>query len=154
MASNTSGMDATTWANTVDHAFFIILNVGMGGSWPGSPASATQSGAPMLVDYVHVYTTDGIPTPTTPHPLTITHLNSYRYLAYLYSYLYFTYLYSYLYLTYIYANLRLYHRNLLHEVPPIVAQVLLYPGLNPVAGQQVMSSCTTRFQVPHNKMSI
>ena len=59
VASNASGMDATTWANTVDHAFFIILNVGMGGSWPGSPTSATQSGAPMLVDYVHVYTTGG-----------------------------------------------------------------------------------------------
>jgi beta-glucanase (GH16 family) len=57
--SNTSGMDATTWANTVDHGFFIILNVAMGGSWPGSPTSATQSGAPMLVDYVHVYTTGG-----------------------------------------------------------------------------------------------
>ncbi len=54
--SNTSGMDATTWANAVDHGFFIILDVAMGGSWPSSPTSATQSGAPMLVNYVHVYT--------------------------------------------------------------------------------------------------
>ncbi len=68
--SNTSGMDATTWANAVDHGFFIILNVAMGGSWPGSPTSSTQSGAPMLVDYVHVYTTSGSSTPTpTPTPI-------------------------------------------------------------------------------------
>jgi beta-glucanase (GH16 family) len=56
VASNTSGMDATTWANAVDHEFFIILNVAMGGDWPGNPNASTTSGAPMLVDYVRVYT--------------------------------------------------------------------------------------------------
>jgi hypothetical protein len=64
--SDTSGMDATTWANTVDHSFFIILNVAMGGNWPGNPTAATQS-APMLISYVHVYTIGG-PPPTTPTP--------------------------------------------------------------------------------------
>ncbi len=73
--SNTSGMDATTWANAVDHGFFIILNVAMGGSWPGSPTSSTQSGAPMLVDYVHVYTTSGSSPPT---PIPTSHLWLYR----------------------------------------------------------------------------
>lgn len=74
---DSSSMDATTWANAVDHSFFIILNVAMGGVWPGSPSSATQSGAPMLIDYVHVYTKNGTSTPTpttttTPIPTTTT----------------------------------------------------------------------------------
>jgi beta-glucanase (GH16 family) len=53
--SNNAGMDATTWANAVDHPFFLILDVAMGGSWPGNPTHFTQSGVPMLVDYVRVY---------------------------------------------------------------------------------------------------
>lgn len=56
VASNNPGMDATTWANAVDHSFFIILDVAMGGSWPGNPTGATASGIPMLIDYMHVYT--------------------------------------------------------------------------------------------------
>ena len=64
-------VDATTWANAVDHSFFIILNLAMGGAFPaafgGGPTSATQSGASMNVDYVHVFTANGnvTPTPTT-----------------------------------------------------------------------------------------
>jgi beta-glucanase (GH16 family) len=69
VASNAPGMDANTWANAVDHSFFIILNVAIGGDWPGSPTAATKSNAPMLVDYVHVYTFSGSPT-TTPTPTT------------------------------------------------------------------------------------
>lgn len=53
-------VDATTWANAVDHGFSIILNVAMGGAFPakfgGGPTSSTQSGVPMVVDYVRVYT--------------------------------------------------------------------------------------------------
>ena len=59
VASNNPGMDATTWANAVDHSFFIILNVAIGGGWPGNPTSSTQSGAHMDVDYVRVYTANG-----------------------------------------------------------------------------------------------
>jgi hypothetical protein len=59
VASNNPGMDATTWANAVDHSFFIILNVAMGGYWPGYPTASTQSGAHMDVDYVRVYTANG-----------------------------------------------------------------------------------------------
>ncbi len=54
--SNSSGMDATTWANAVDHGFFIILNVAIGGGWPGNPNASTASGVPMVVDYVRTYT--------------------------------------------------------------------------------------------------
>src|SRR5258708_21886215 len=42
------------WA--FDHPFFILLNVAVGGAWPGNPDSATPFPATMLVDYVRVYT--------------------------------------------------------------------------------------------------
>jgi len=38
-----------------DHPFFIILNVAVGGSWPGSPDATTSFPQQMLVDYVRVY---------------------------------------------------------------------------------------------------
>lgn len=38
-----------------DHPFFIILNVAVGGSWPGYPDETTQFPQYMLVDYVRVY---------------------------------------------------------------------------------------------------
>ena len=38
-----------------DHPFFIILNVAIGGNWPGSPDATTQFPQQMLVDYVRVY---------------------------------------------------------------------------------------------------
>ena len=69
-----SSMDATTWANAVDHSFFIILNVAMGGAFPNaicgctSPSSATASGIPMLVDYVRAYTSGGSTGGVTPTP--------------------------------------------------------------------------------------
>ena len=49
-------VDATTWENATNHGFFIILNLAIGGGWPGSPTSKTVSGKFMLVDYVRVYT--------------------------------------------------------------------------------------------------
>jgi len=71
---NASQMDATTWANAVDHSFFVILNLAMGGAFPaafgGGPTSSTQSGASMNVDYVHVFTANGSGTPPTPTPTT------------------------------------------------------------------------------------
>ena len=39
-----------------DHPFFIILNVAVGGSWPGSPDNSTVFPQQMLVDYIRVYT--------------------------------------------------------------------------------------------------
>ncbi|GII21899.1 glycoside hydrolase family 16 protein [Planosporangium mesophilum] len=65
-------VDATTWNNATHHGFFIILNVAMGGGFPGAfgggPTAATQSGVPMLVDYVAVYTSGGGGGGTTPPP--------------------------------------------------------------------------------------
>ena len=39
-----------------DHPFFIILNLAVGGDWPGPPDSTTEFPQQMLVDYVRVYT--------------------------------------------------------------------------------------------------
>ena len=38
-----------------DHPFFIILNVAVGGAWPGNPDASTVFPQQMLVDYVRVY---------------------------------------------------------------------------------------------------
>ena len=38
-----------------NHGFFMILNVAVGGQWPGSPDASTAFPARMLVDYVRVY---------------------------------------------------------------------------------------------------
>jgi beta-glucanase (GH16 family) len=39
-----------------DHPFFILLNVAVGGDWPGNPDATTKFPQEMLVDYVRVYT--------------------------------------------------------------------------------------------------
>ncbi|MGI5459531.1 glycoside hydrolase family 16 protein [Streptomyces sp. CA-249302] len=63
-------VDATTWANATNHGFFVILNVAMGGGFPaafgGGPTSATESGHPMVVDYVQVLSASGSGTTTPP----------------------------------------------------------------------------------------
>lgn len=41
------------WA--FDHPFFLLLNVAVGGHWPGSPDITTAFPVRMLVDYVRVY---------------------------------------------------------------------------------------------------
>jgi len=41
------------WA--FDHPFFLLLNVAVGGGWPGSPDATTVFPQTMLVDYVRVY---------------------------------------------------------------------------------------------------
>jgi len=42
-----------TWV--FDHPFFILLNVAVGGNWPGSPAANAVFPQQMLVDYMRVY---------------------------------------------------------------------------------------------------
>jgi beta-glucanase (GH16 family) len=60
---NANQVDATTWNNATHHGFFMILNVAMGGSFPGAfgggPTGSTASGVPMIVDYVAAYTSGG-----------------------------------------------------------------------------------------------
>ena len=52
-----------------DHPFFLILNVAVGGYWPGNPDGTTVFPQKMLVDYVRVYQSDSAPPPpgTTMH---------------------------------------------------------------------------------------
>lgn len=38
-----------------DHPFFIVLNLAVGGDWPGPPDSSTIFPQEMLIDYVRVY---------------------------------------------------------------------------------------------------
>jgi len=60
-------VDAATWADATHHGFFLILNVAIGGGWPGAPTAQTASGVPMTVDYVTVsQKTGGSTDPTTP----------------------------------------------------------------------------------------
>lgn len=48
--------DLPAGANWVyDHPFFIILNLAVGGAWPGNPDATTTFPQTMLVDYVRVY---------------------------------------------------------------------------------------------------
>ncbi len=51
---NTQRRPTAGWA--FDHPFFLILNLAIGGSWPGDPNGATPFPAKMTVDYVHVFT--------------------------------------------------------------------------------------------------
>lgn len=42
-----------TWV--FDKPYFLLLNLAVGGNWPGSPDASTTFPANLLVDYVHVY---------------------------------------------------------------------------------------------------
>jgi len=50
-----SNFNSSTWPFDQGPQF-IILNLAIGGDWPGSPDSTTVFPAPMLVDYVRIYT--------------------------------------------------------------------------------------------------
>jgi beta-glucanase (GH16 family) len=43
----------TKWV--YDHPFFVLLNVAVGGGWPGNPDATTIFPQTMLIDYVRVY---------------------------------------------------------------------------------------------------
>jgi beta-glucanase (GH16 family) len=42
--------------------FFLLLNVAVGGNWPGYPDNSTEFPATMTVDYVRMYQEDGVST--------------------------------------------------------------------------------------------
>ena len=50
-----------------DHPFFILLNVAVGGDWPGNPDASSTFPQTMLVDYVRVYERPIPPAPPTEH---------------------------------------------------------------------------------------
>jgi beta-glucanase (GH16 family) len=55
-ASSVAATPSTAGSWVFDHPFFLILNVAVGGSWPGPPDATTSFPQTMLVDYVRVYT--------------------------------------------------------------------------------------------------
>ena len=55
--------------------FFLIMNLAVGGSWPGSPSTNTVFPSEMLVDYVRIY------SPTDPFKITIKQVVSNLYLS-------------------------------------------------------------------------
>ena len=50
------------WKWVFDKPFFLILNLAVGGDWPGKPDSSTVFPQSMLVDYVRVYQRSAAPT--------------------------------------------------------------------------------------------
>ena len=65
-----ASVGTTAWQEAIDHGFFIIFDLAMGGNYPDgiygstTPTSATTSGASMSVNYVAVYEQGGNSTPT------------------------------------------------------------------------------------------
>ncbi|QMU69509.1 discoidin domain-containing protein [Streptacidiphilus sp. P02-A3a] len=65
-----ASVGTTAWQEAVDHGFFIIWDLAMGGNYPDgvygstTPTAATTSGASMSVAYVAVYEQGGNSTPT------------------------------------------------------------------------------------------
>jgi beta-glucanase (GH16 family) len=55
-ASNLTGLSGAVWPFDAGQSSFIILNLAIGGNWPGAPNSTTPFPGEMLVDYVRVYT--------------------------------------------------------------------------------------------------
>jgi beta-glucanase (GH16 family) len=51
----------TKWV--YDHPFFLLLNVAVGGDWPGNPDASSPFPQTMLVDYVRVYRREDPATP-------------------------------------------------------------------------------------------
>jgi beta-glucanase (GH16 family) len=56
-------LGGNTWV--FDHPFFVIVNLAVGGYWPGDPDSSTVFPQQLVVDYVHV-TTSSSSTATGP----------------------------------------------------------------------------------------
>src|SRR6516165_2817979 len=69
-----SQVGTSTWQAAVDHGFFLILDLAIGGGYPNgvcgctSPSASTSSGAAMSVGYVAVYQTSGATPSPSPSP--------------------------------------------------------------------------------------
>jgi beta-glucanase (GH16 family) len=51
-----SGLNGAVWPFDGGQANFILINLAVGGDWPGSPNSSTPFPSQFLVDYVRIYT--------------------------------------------------------------------------------------------------
>ncbi|SPE27187.1 Glycoside hydrolase, family 16 [Candidatus Sulfotelmatomonas gaucii] len=55
-STNLNGLSGAVWPFDGGQSSFIILNLAIGGSWPGPPNATTPFPSQMLVDYVRIYT--------------------------------------------------------------------------------------------------
>jgi len=53
--SNIASFSGSVWPFDNGQANYIILNIAVGGSWPGPPNASTAFPSEMLVDYVRLY---------------------------------------------------------------------------------------------------
>lgn len=54
--SSLSGLSGATWPFDAGQSNFLLLNLAIGGDWPGPPNASTTFPAEMQVDYVRIYT--------------------------------------------------------------------------------------------------
>ena len=50
-----SEADVNPWPAPFDQPFYLVMNVAVGGNFPGVPNEATRFPAELVVDYVRVY---------------------------------------------------------------------------------------------------
>lgn len=53
--ANMTSLSGATWPFDAGQSNFILLNLAIGGDWPGSPNSSTPFPSEMLIDYVRIY---------------------------------------------------------------------------------------------------
>ncbi len=71
--TGTDGIGMITYPAPFDQNFYVILNVAVGGNWPGNPDASTDfAKAKMLVDYVKVYQKDSYNENVTMPNTTVT----------------------------------------------------------------------------------
>ena len=61
-----SAADLNPWPAPFDQPFYLLMNVAVGGNFPGAPNEATQFPAELIVDYVRVYDRVGGYGPAKP----------------------------------------------------------------------------------------
>ena len=54
--SSMNGLNGAVWPFDAGQSNFIILNLAIGGNWPGPPDASTPFPSEMLIDYVRIYT--------------------------------------------------------------------------------------------------
>jgi beta-glucanase (GH16 family) len=65
------GSTSISTIDTFHKSFFMLLNLAVGGGWPGNPDGTTVFPANYNIDYVRFYSTNALPSPTatvTPMP--------------------------------------------------------------------------------------
>ncbi|MGD9833102.1 MAG: glycoside hydrolase family 16 protein, partial [Piscinibacter sp.] len=58
--------DLNPWPAPFDQPFYLVMNVAVGGNFPGVPNEQTRFPAELVVDYVRVYEKAGGYGPTRP----------------------------------------------------------------------------------------